>query len=258
MGTAPASLMDLRIYEKSEVFSEEGNDLEFYCTKVVFKGVNDQFFYTTTRDRLTPDYVVDPSNLELVPIPMDNIWPPSDGFTRAPEPVPDNCYVKQPSLLRYGDSEASLALSASMVTEIRACEILKDRPHPNIASYLGCLIEDGKVRGLCFVKYTMTLTHRLRMPKPLDLHYCLQGIKEGVKHLHQQGLIHNDLNPANIMFDEDDNPIIIDFDSCKREGEELGLKGGTEGWTLHASQIAAPENDLYALERIEEHLAQFR
>ncbi|KAK7990364.1 hypothetical protein PG990_014644 [Apiospora arundinis] len=145
-----------------------------------------------------------------------------------------------------------------MVTEIRACEILKDRPHPNIASYLGCLIKDGKVRGLCFVKYTMTLTQRLRMPKPLDSHRCLQGIREGVKHLHQQGLIHDDLNPANIIVDEDDNPIIIDFDSCKREGEKLGLKAGTEGWTLDASQTAAPENDLYALERIEEYLAQFQ
>ncbi|KAI1840179.1 hypothetical protein JX266_013609 [Neoarthrinium moseri] len=249
---------DLQLCEKSEAFIWGDDDLEFSCTKVVFKGVNDRYFYATTRDRLTSDCILDPRKLALVPIPVENIWPPAAGFTQAPEPVPNDCYVKEPSLLRYGDSETSYALSADILTEIRACEILKDWPHPNIASYLGCVIKNGKVRGLCFVKYAMTLTQRLRMPKPVDLHRCLTGIREGVRHLHQHGLIHNDLNPANIMVDEDDSPIIIDFDSCKPEGWELGHKAGTEGWTLGDSRIAAQENDLYALGKMEEFLARFQ
>lgn len=35
-------------------------------------------------------------------------------------------------------------------------------------------------------------------------------------------------------------------------GAELGAKAGTHGWTKDGSQYAVRENDLYALERIDE------
>jgi serine/threonine protein kinase len=38
--------------------------------------------------------------------------------------------------------------------------------------------------------------------------------------MHDLGLVHSDLNPSNIM--DGNNPIIIDFDSCKPEGQKLG------------------------------------
>jgi serine/threonine protein kinase len=67
--------------------------------------------------------------------------------------------------------------------------------------------------------------------------------------MHKLGLVHNDLNPSNIMMDGD-NPVIIDFDSCKREGDELGSKAGTDGWTLDGQDHAMRENDLYSLSKI--------
>ena len=66
---------------------------------------------------------------------------------------------------------------------------------------------------------------------PFDRGHCSRGIEAGVRHMHKLGLVHNDLNPSNIMMDGD-NPVIIDCDSCKREGDELGSKAGTDGWTL--------------------------
>lgn len=41
----------------------------------------------------------------------------------------------------------------------------------------------------------------------------LEGILAAIKHLHSLGTVHNDINPANIMLDEDDTLNLIDFDS---------------------------------------------
>ena len=53
-----------------------------------------------------------------------------------------------------------------------------------------------------------------------------------MRHLHSLGFIHNDINIANVMFlDDDDVPIIIDFNSCGKEGEERDMKGAIHKWT---------------------------
>lgn len=62
------------------------------------------------------------------------------------------------------------------------------------------------------------------MATPFDKDLCLQGIESGIRHMHSLGLVHNDINPSNIMIDSADRPVIIDFDSCKQEGEKLGVK----------------------------------
>ncbi|KAI1313957.1 kinase-like domain-containing protein [Xylaria venustula] len=253
--------MDLEIYQNNQAFTWEDDDLKFDHTRLVLKSKNDEYFYATTPDRLNPNHKVDVSKLKLIPIPMNDIWPPfAASFTQAPAPLSDNIhYVKTPSLLLYGDAEeASRDIGAQILNEIVACEVLMKYPHPNVATYFGCIAKDGRVGGLCFTKYPRTLSERMRMPMPFDVQRCQQGIREAVEHMHQHGLIHNDLNPTNIMIDDNDNPVIIDFDSCKPEGAELGLKAGTHGWTKDDSKYAVRENDLYALEKIDEFLMQFK
>lgn len=73
--------------------------------------------------------------------------------------------------------------------------------------------------------------------------------------MHALGLIHNDLNPSNIMMNGD-SPVIIDFDSCKREGEKLGLKLGTFGWAMEGVDYATPQNDYFGLSKIREALVE--
>jgi serine/threonine protein kinase len=55
----------------------------------------------------------------------------------------------------------------------------------------------------------------------------MRDIRAGARHLHSLGLAHNDLNPTNIAVDGDDDPILLDFGSCRRFGEHLS--GGTNG-----------------------------
>lgn len=82
---------------------------------------------------------------------------------------------------------------------------------------------------------------------------CLNGVEKGIVHLHSLGLIHNDINPSNIMFDED-VPVIIDFDSCRPVGQSLEGVGRTFEWYDESVQYSLPSNDLDALDEIREWL----
>jgi serine/threonine protein kinase len=131
-------------------------------------------------------------------------------------------------------------IANEVLQEIQVCEKFKLRPHPNIAEYIGCEVQGGRVSGICFKRYKESLQQRLnpghlnkRMfahSSRLDVAWCrniVAGIEKGLEHLHTLGLVHNDLNPANIMLDERETPIIIDFGSCRRIGESLRGVGRT-------------------------------
>ena len=77
-------------------------------------------------------------------------------FTLAPSPLPPDSYFKQPSLLYYGDTPASLEPGRQVLAEVEVCEVLRRHPHPNIAQYLGCVTENGRAMGLCFKKYDLS------------------------------------------------------------------------------------------------------
>lgn len=80
----------------------------------------------------------------------------------------------------------------------------------------------------------------------------LDGILEGIQHLHSLGLVHNDINPSNVMFDEDVTPVVNDFDSCRRIGEPLLGTGAarTHEWHDEDAETALVKNDLDALQQL--------
>jgi serine/threonine protein kinase len=248
----------MEVCEQNEAFVEEHGDLVFSHTKIILRE-GDQYYYAITSRRYPSTSKVDLLELDLVPIPSSQIWPPfPTQFARAPKPLPQDCYVKRPSLLYYGDTEASTELSNLLLNEAEVCEILRASPHPNIAQYLGCIVENDRITGLCFVKYGMNLSERVtKDSRPFDTDLFLRGIRKGIRHLHSLDLIHCDLNPTNILMDGD-TPVIGDFDSCRRKGEKLGFKAGTRGWTSEDFKFAMPENDEYGLSKIRDFLFQFR
>lgn len=76
----------------------------------------------------------------------------------APNPLPANSYVKTPSLIDYNEETAARSPPSDLLLEeARICEILRKNPHPNIAEYLGCVVNGNRISGLCFVKYNATL-----------------------------------------------------------------------------------------------------
>ncbi len=238
----------MEICEHGEIFVEKDDDLIFNHTKIILRDADDEYFYAKTNQRMTRVSIVDVNGLDTTRIPADHIWPLANPeFTRAPDPLPSTSYLKRPGLLYYGLDD--LNCGNQILTEVEACEVLKGYPHPNIAPYLGCIVKEGRIRGLAYVRFSVTLSRMLKDGTPFDRGHCLCGIEAGVRHMHKLGLVHNDLNPSNIMMDGD-NPVIIDFDSCKRVGDELGSKAGTHGWTLNGQDYALRENDLYSLSKI--------
>ncbi|KAL4957021.1 kinase-like domain-containing protein [Aspergillus filifer] len=170
-------------------------------------------------------------------------------------------YIKTPSLFQFATAD----LEEQLHREVSVCEILRRNPQPNIAVYYGCQQTNGRVSALCFKQYKTTL-HLKVNPGHLNKNMfrerrdlvndtvkaSLNGILSGIKHLHSLGLVHNDINPSNIMFDEDDNPVLIDFGSCRRMGEHLYETrcGRTPYWYDPEVETAEPKNDLDAFEEL--------
>ncbi|KAF1962234.1 hypothetical protein CC80DRAFT_462212 [Byssothecium circinans] len=239
----------MEICEKAEIFAVKDGDYVFDHSKIILQGADDEYYYAKTKQHIFRCPQIDIAGLDVIRIPGD-AWPLADPtFTRATEPPPSECYVKRPSLLYYGDCSDKADYGRLILNEVEACEVLRLHPHPNIAQYLGCVVRDDRIRGLCFTKHPVTLLQMLEDGKHLQRTICLRGIEAGVRHMHDLGLVHNDLNPSNIMMDGE-NPVIIDFDSCKREGDRLGSKTGTLGWALEAEKFARRENDLHSLSKI--------
>jgi serine/threonine protein kinase len=186
------------------------------------------------------------------PLPMSRIlgrW--DDGLTEAPSPLPEDVFIKSPNLLDY--CEDGLCLGVAMIAEAKIFEILRQNPHRNICTYYGCVREGDYVTGLALKRYKCTLEEAVQSNIISDNMAVLEGILDGVNFLHSLGLVHSDLNPYNIMLDYDGTPVLVDFDSCKREGEELYRKSGSPGW-CKPFDVVMRSMDFYALGLIERYL----
>ena len=182
----------------------------------------------------------------------------------------ESCFIKYPQIKLWPkpamDAELKF-VKERILREVQVYESLSRKPHPNIAEYLGCIIKDGLIRGICLTRYEETLGQRVN-PSGLKKRRFQYGeqrlrsrrnlardIASDLKHLHSLGFVHNDLKPSNIMIKGGETPVIIDFDSCVLEGQSLDQVGRTMLW--HDAQVhtALPSNDLDALDEVVEWLS---
>lgn len=150
-----------------------------------------------------------------------------------------------------------------MLEEVQICERSRKNPHRNIAAYHGCEVKDGRITGIYFTRYTETLMQRVNPGKlgkrPFasqvrrgmsdEVQRWMDGVESEMRHLHSLGILHNDINPSNIMLDGN-IPVIIDFDSCGQEGHSLGTVKRTYEWYDENVKEAMPSNDIDALEEM--------
>ncbi|KAG6043558.1 hypothetical protein E4U39_004385 [Claviceps sp. Clav50 group G5] len=245
----------MEIYDSARTFKKKDGEIEFSHTQLIIRGPNQDFYYAITENRFVTPSTIDLDNLDKTFINIDNVWPPySARLLRAPSPVPQDSYIKEADLFDAGQYPELIPPGGLVLHEIEAYELLRQHPHPNIAQYRGCVVSDGRITGLCFANYTMTLQQRMEVSTPFDKELCLEGIKRGVRHLHSLGIVHNDIKPNNIMLDEMDRPIIIDLDSWQQDGKELGSKKGTADWSIEGAKYALFENDIFGLSKIKEFL----
>jgi serine/threonine protein kinase len=223
----------------------------FLYTRVVFWDGDDYFSAELPEyiSRLKDLPIIDKSYLRK--IPREHIWPRlEDKLTICPEPKRPDVYIKQPRLPAY---DGSASLSSYLLEEARICQLLMEKPHKNVARYLGCVVKADRITGLCFQKYAETLSNRLQAGRSVDKKRCFQQVKEGIDHLHALGLVHNDINSDNVMFADGDGsaPVIIDFDSCAVKGHPLPDKRGQMPEGACTTEF---ENDSFGLDMLRKEL----
>ncbi|KAF2787661.1 hypothetical protein K505DRAFT_329520 [Melanomma pulvis-pyrius CBS 109.77] len=196
-------------------------------------------------------------NRLLQRIPDDRIYPPiTSSISTVSDTGQENLFIKRPKLLCLDNEEETKLLPQMLLEEAEVLEFLKQHQHPNLIRYHGCTTNRGRITGIALDKYEVILQYRYEdVPHDLDIATCMNGIRAGVEHLHSLGFAHNDINPTNIALDSKDTPIILDFGSCKKFGEEL-LSGGTYGWIDDDYSLSDRCHDHSAMDKIEAWLTK--
>ncbi|KAF2636332.1 hypothetical protein P280DRAFT_460211 [Massarina eburnea CBS 473.64] len=202
------------------------------------------------------DLTVEDLKRELRRIPDEKIYPLHTWMSVVSESDRKKSFIKRPKV-SCADNDYEIKLVPRIFfEEAETLEFLHQHHHPNIIRYHGCTINRGRITGLALERHEVILQYRYEdVPHNLDIAACMNGIQAGVRHLHSLGLAHNDLNPMNIALNGDDNPIILDFGSCKKFGEEL-LSGGTYGWIDEDYSTSAQRHDETAMAKIEAWLVE--
>jgi hypothetical protein len=121
-------------------------------------------------------------------------FPETSGYTRAPNPLPEGSYIKRPNIADFKGMEPA---GNMMVTEIKACEAIRARPHPNLVEYQGYICEDGYITALCLKKYKASLDDAVKELRDLDFATVIEDVRNGMNHLHSLGLVHvSQLDPV--------------------------------------------------------------
>ena len=184
-------------------------------------------------------------------ISLEDVYPEfdPDQYTKFDESGYEEAYFpkrRQLLLLRSNDIHKLNLMKRNILLEVRVCEILKRSPHPNLASYLGCVVDHGRITGICYELVESSLEY---VPAPLDVRKYVAEVRKGLEHLHSLGLSHNDISPSNILVRNDNSAVIIDFDACLPVGEKLH-KWAPNGFARD-SAISDPENDWFGLRMVE-------
>ncbi|CAG1989672.1 unnamed protein product [Fusarium graminearum] len=193
------------------------------------------------------------SKFDFIAVPDECLYPAFDpSLTRVPSPVPSEYFIKRPYPVCHDGKDTFDA--RSVLHEAKVGEFLAKNPHPNIAQYRGCEVVDGKIRGLCWDRYAITLHDHVREGKPIDAERFLRGVEAGLRHLHSLGYCHNEIDDSNVMLDDDGDAVIIDFKACIPHGEKLFKCGAHPGYSLAGMEFSDPKNDDYSLNRMAQEL----
>lgn len=250
-GTGPPE--DVECLECCDSLQIVDGGFEFVHAEVIFK--RDNKLYQGFCDhvlRCQPPESYDMlRDVSLIPQTIFPLYEPDLFGDIIPVPVASTCYVKRPSLISsnfHDDSVARLIRS-----EAALFQKLHEHPHPGIAEWLGCVVEENRFRGFVLRKYVETLRKRVEREAEIDSEQVMRAIEGAIDHLHSLGVAHNDVNPFNIMLDSDGLAILIDFDSTVPFGEKMD-KPGTVGWNRGHQSLSDRLNDTNALKQLQEYL----
>jgi WD40 repeat protein/tRNA A-37 threonylcarbamoyl transferase component Bud32 len=78
-----------------------------------------------------------------------------------------------------------------------------------------------------------------RLPSPRESADLIAAVAEALQHAHEQGVIHRDVKPSNIMIRPDGSPMVMDFGLAKRDAGEITMT--IDGQVLGTPAYMSPE-----------------
>lgn len=165
----------------------------------------------------------------LKPIPDGIIFPALSQLETVLHAGPEleNVYVKRPPIIFFDifqQSNVVKLIPDTFLREVKVMEKLHKHSHPGIVQSYGCCVRRGHITGIVLDEFLHDLTNKEYVGQFMK---CLAS---AVHHLHSLGFAHNDLNPSNMMINDQGMPATIDFGSCHKIGEKLAKSRVTMGW----------------------------
>lgn len=126
----------------------------------------------------------------------------------------------------------------------REAKVLARMSHPNIVK----VYDSGEYNGAPYLVMDLVSGKTLKdIPKPLHYRHALQLlllVAQALEHAHQNGILHRDVKPSNILIGADGEPMLADFGIAKllEEGEGHTLTGTGVG--VGTPEYMAPEQGL--------------
>ena len=193
--------MKVKILGSGECYGDKG----YVITNVVYN-INGHNHHADTHlrlDALKPGSEVDTTEFtNMIEIPVGAYCPlvPAE-VTIASEALSVNTYIKRANLVGNDFQTVGNDITNLVLNEVAICEKLKSYPHPNIAQYFGCEVQDGRVSGICYKRYEVNLQYKInprcnnkknfvadRQLLGRDPTEVLNEVEKGIRHLHSLGL----------------------------------------------------------------------
>ena len=146
--------------------------------------------------------------------------------------------------------------AGNMEALLKEARIVSKLQHPNIVT----LFDAGEHENAPYLVYAyvegQTLEHLLKAEKTLSLARAAQivcGILNGIGYAHQQGVMHLDLKPANIMITSNDQPLVMDFGIARTVTQQSAKESQINGTPQYIApeiilgKSATPSADLFSL-----------
>lgn len=232
--------------------------ITFSHTKIICR-LEGRFYSAKSRHRKFTVGLLEDSLLEdvqLIPVEAYQPIAPPNSIVASKD---HDVYTKTPNLSGFDGKDT---LARQVLQELKTCEAMQGSLHINLATYYGCSLAEDRIAGLCFRWYPATLLTFVNpghlnksmlieaeetQPARKQAAQFLSGIEEGIRHLHKLGIIHNDINPANVLITEDNTPVVSDFDSSSCPGADISYTKRTYGWYDPTVRVAQESNDFDAL-----------
>ncbi|KAK5993098.1 hypothetical protein PT974_06526 [Cladobotryum mycophilum] len=147
-------------------------DLDMLCES--FSKGRQDFLYTTFALWDEHDITLDQCTSALHPIPDEHLFPlvpPDETWTKAPEELSGDVYIKRPRLKMYDvyrDEDILEIIPALILEEAHTLQAISQHPHPGIIKYHSCRLQRGRITRLVLDKYEYDFES---LPSQLDLMY---------------------------------------------------------------------------------------